>query len=388
MQFAGGITIVADYIIVGAGLAGSVMAERIACELNRKVLVVEERNHIAGNCYDEMDPTGILVHRYGPHIFHTDHEDVFRYLSRFTEWREYQHRVLGFIDGVKVPLPFNFNSMEKLLPEGLSRRIQDKLLERYRYGSRVPILELLNDEDPDVRFLADYVYRKVFLNYTVKQWGLRPEEIDPEVTARVPVVLSRDDRYFTDTYQGVPREGYTRMIQRMLNHENIKLLLNTRHSEVLELRDDKFHFMGREFQGRVIFTGKIDELFNYSHGRLPYRSLDLHFERLDTEWFQEAATVNYPNDYDFTRITEFKHLHPAESEKTVTLREYPCKHDEGNDPYYPVFTDESRRMYEKYRKLAEKIDNLTLLGRLAEYRYYDMDDVVKRALEVFQEEIR
>jgi len=377
-----------DYIIVGAGLAGSVMAERIASVMDEKVLVVEGRNHIGGNCYDERDENGILIHRYGPHIFHTDHEDVFRYLSRFTEWREYQHRVLGFIDGVKVPLPFNFNSMEKLLPEGLSRRIQEKLLERYSYGSRVPILELLNDEDPDVRFLADYVYRKVFLNYTVKQWGLRPEEVDPEVTARVPVVLSRDDRYFSDRYQGVPREGYTGMIQKMLGHDNIKVLLNTRHSEVLELRDGKFFFLGDEFQGRVIFTGKIDELFSYAHGRLPYRSLDLQFEGLDVEWFQEAATVNYPNDYDFTRITEFKHLHPVRSDGTVILREYPCSHDEGNDPYYPVFTGESRGMYEGYLELAGEIENLTLIGRLAEYRYYDMDDIVKRALEVFEEDIR
>lgn len=377
-----------DYIIVGAGLAGSVMAERIANELDGKVLVVEERNHVAGNCYDERDENGILVHRYGPHIFHTDHEDVFRYLSRFTEWREYQHRVLGFIDGVKVPLPFNFNSMEKLFPPSLFHRIQEKLLERYAYGSRVPILELSGEDDPDVRFLADYVYRKVFLNYTVKQWGLRPEEIDPAVTERVPVVLSRDDRYFHDKYQAVPREGYTQMIRRMLNHRNIKLLLNTKHSEVLELRDGGFNFMGREFHGRVIFTGKIDELFNYTFGRLPYRSLDLHFERLDLEWFQEAATVNYPNDYDFTRITEFKHLHPVKTDRTVTLREYPCSHDERNDPYYPVFTEESQKMYREYRKLAEEIGNLTLLGRLAEYRYYDMDDVVKRALEVFEGEVR
>ncbi len=377
-----------NYIIVGAGLAGAVMAERIADELDERVLVIERRNHIGGNCYDERDENGIIIHRYGPHIFHTDYREVFQYLSRFTEWREYQHRVLGSIDGRLVPLPFNLASMRELLPESLSRRFEEKLLERYPHGARVPILELMEEDDPDLRFLADYIYRKVFLNYTMKQWGLKPEEIDPEVTGRVPVVLSNDDRYFQDTYQAVPLWGYTGMIGRMLDHPNIKLMLNTSHDEVLELRDGRIFFMGSEFRGKLVFTGKIDELFNYRYGELPYRSLEFRFEAHDMEWFQEAATINYPNDYDYTRITEFKHLHPVRSDRTVIVKEYPCSHVRGeNEACYPIFTEETREMYRRYLELAGDYDNLVLVGRLAEYRYYDMDDIVKRSLEVFRERI-
>lgn len=280
-----------NYIIVGAGLAGAVMAERIADELDERVLVIERRNHISGNCYD-------------------------------------------------------------------------------------------------LRFLADYIYRKVFLNYTMKQWGLKPEEIDPEVTGRVPVVLSNDDRYFQDTYQAVPLRGYTGMIGRMLDHPNIKLMLNTSHDEVLELRDGSIFVMGSEFRGKLVFTGKIDELFNYRYGELPYRSLDFRFEAHDMEWFQEAATINYPNNYDYTRITEFKHLHPVRSERTVIVKEYPCSHVRGeNEACYPIFTEETREMYRRYLELAADYDNLVLVGRLAEYRYYDMDDIVKRSLDVFREMI-
>lgn len=377
-----------NYIIVGAGLAGSVMAERIASQLGEKVLVIERRNHIGGNCYDEVDDNGILVHRYGPHIFHTDHREVFEYLSGFTEWREYQHRVLGFIDGSKVPLPFNLNSLRMLLPPSLAERLEEKLVREYSFGERLHIMDLMRCGDPDIEFLAEYVYMKVFLNYTVKQWGLKPEDIDLEVTGRVPIVLSRDDRYFNDRYQGVPRDGYTAMIGRMLDHPGIKLMLNTSHEEVLELRDGRIHFMGSEFRGKVIFTGKIDELFGYRYGELPYRSLDLRFESLDMEWFQEAATVNYPNDYDFTRITEFKHIHPADSRRTTVLREYPCRHIDGeNEACYPVFTDETRANYERYLELAREFEDLILIGRLAEYRYYDMDDIVLRALRVFEEMI-
>jgi len=377
-----------NYIIVGAGLAGAVMAERIADELDERVLVIERRNHIGGNCYDERDENGIIIHKYGPHIFHTDYREVFEYLSRFTEWREYQHRVLGSIDGRLVPLPFNLTSMRELLPESLSRRLEEKLLEKHPHGARVHILELMEEDDPDLRFLADYIYRKVFLNYTMKQWGLKPEEIDPEVTGRVPVVLSNDDRYFQDTYQAVPLRGYTGMIGRMLDHPNIKLMLNTSHDEVLELRDGSIFVMGSEFRGKLVFTGKIDELFNYRYGELPYRSLDFRFEAHDMEWFQEAATINYPNNYDYTRITEFKHLHPVRSDRTVIVKEYPCSHVRGeNEACYPIFTEETREMYRRYLELAADYDNLVLVGRLAEYRYYDMDDIVKRSLDVFREMI-
>ena len=380
-----------DCIVVGSGFTGSVIAERIATCLNKKVLIIEKRDHIGGNCYDYRTKEGIIVHKYGPHLFHTNYKDVFDYLSNFTDWQIYHHKVLAFIDGKKVPIPFNFNSIEMLFPNNLAERLINKLLSKYSYDSKVPILELKKEDDKDLKFLAEFIYEKVFKNYTAKQWGKKPEEIDPEVTARVPIFIGRDDRYFNDKYQAVPMEGYTKIFERMLNHPNIKLLLNTDFREVMKVDLDtkKIYFLGQEFKGKVIFTGMIDELFEYKFGELPYRSLDLKFETLETEYFQEVATVNYPNNYDFTRITEFKHIHPVKVNKTIILKEYPKDYNPEKDiPYYPVFTEENRGLYYKYKELADKFENLILVGRLAEYRYYDMDDVVKRALEVFEEKVK
>ncbi len=380
-----------NYIIVGSGFAGSIIGERIANVLNQKVLIIEKRNHIGGNCYDYKDENGIIIHKYGPHLFHTDFKEVFDYLSHFTDWNIFHHRVLAFIDGKKVPIPFNFNTIEQLFPQELARKLEEKLLNRYKYGSKVPILELKKEEDKDLKFLADFIYEKVFKNYTAKQWGLNPKELDPQVTARVPIYISKDNRYFTDKYQAIPKEGYTKIFERMLNHPNIKIMLNTDFKEVIniDLENKKIYFMGQEFKEKLIFTGMIDELFNFKYRYLPYRSLDLRFETVEEEYFQEAPVVNYPNDYDFTRITEFKHIHPAKSEKTTILKEYPKSYKPNIDiPYYPVFTLENQEVYNKYKEEAEKIENLILIGRLAEYKYYDMDDVIKRALEVFEEKVR
>lgn len=380
-----------NYIIVGSGFSGTVIAERIANVLNKKVLIIEKRNHFGGNCYDYKDDHGIIVHKYGPHLFHTNYKEVWDYLSNFTELRIYHHRVLAFVDGKNVPLPFNLNSLYEVFPRSLAERLEQKLLSKYEYGFRVPILELKKAEDHDLQFLANYVYEKIFVNYTAKQWGKKPEEIDFEVTARVPVVISRENRYFADKYQGVPKEGYTKIFERMLSHPNIKILLNTDFKEVLKVdcETKKIYFLGQEFRGKLIFTGMIDELFGYKFGVLPYRSLNLTFEILKKEYFQEVAVVNYPNDYDFTRITEFKHIHPVETKKTTILKEYPKSYTPDKDiPYYPIFTEEARESYLKYKKFAEGFDNLILVGRLAEYRYYDMDDVVKRAFEVFEEKVR
>lgn len=378
-----------DYIIIGSGFAGSVIAERIANKLNKKVLIIEKRNHIGGNCYDYRTKDGIIVHKYGPHLFHTNNKQVFDYLSNFTDWDIYHHRVLAFIDGKKVPIPFNFNSMKMLFPEVLANRLIEKLLNRYSYGSKVPILELKNENDPDLKFLADFIYEKVFKNYTAKQWNKKPEEIDPEVTARVPIFVGTDDRYFTDKYQAVPKEGYTKIFENMLNHPNIKLMLNTDFKEVINIdfENRKIYLFGQKFKGKLIFTGMIDELLNYKFGKLPYRSLELKFETLEREYFQEVATVNYPNNYDFTRITEFKHIHPVDTSKTTILKEYPKEYKEGDTPYYPVFTLENRQRYNQYREEIEKFSQIIPVGRLADYRYYDMDDIVEKALNVFEDKV-
>jgi len=375
-----------NYIVVGAGLAGSVMAERIATQLNETVLVVDKRNQIAGNCFDEKDDNGIIIHKYGPHLFHTDNEDVWKYLSRFTSWRYYQHRVLAEIDGRKIVIPLNFNSIDDLFSKGVSEKLQESLLSRFQMNSRVSILELKRLQDPNIQLFTDFAYEKVFLNYTMKQWGLKPEQIQPQVTARVPIVIGRDDRYFQDKFQGVPILGYTKMIQNILKHRNIKLLLNTDFKEIAQVRNNHIYFLGKKFKGKIIYTGAIDELFDYKVGVLPYRSLRIDFHSLPQGLYQNTATVNYPNNYEFTRITEYKHIHPVSSDKTTISLEYPQQFEhEKNERFYPVFTEDSKRQYKRYFTYSKRFKNLHLLGRLAEYEYFDMDDVISRALKIFKE---
>ncbi|MBR1396487.1 MAG: UDP-galactopyranose mutase [Selenomonadaceae bacterium] len=374
-----------DVIIVGAGFAGSVLAERLASQKNKSVLVIERRNHIGGNCFDERDDNGILIHKYGPHLFHTDDEEVWKYLSQFTDWHVYHHHVLAMIDGQIVPLPFNLNTLHKLFPTPLANKLETALLNRYDYNTKVPILKLKQSTDKDLRYLADYVYEKIFLHYTEKQWNLSPENIEGAVTARVPVFVGRDDRYFNDRFQAVPTKGYTAIFKNMLNHKNIKLMLNTKFSDVMKIDDGKILFLDQPFNGQVIYTGQLDDLFDEKFGALPYRSVEMKFETVATDNYQPAATVNYPNNYDFTRITEFKKIHPSNSAVTTILKEYPQDYERGkNTPYYPIFTDENKSRYEQYAAEVNKISNLTAVGRLAEYRYYDMDDIVKRALDVFK----
>jgi len=379
-----------DYIVVGAGFAGSVIAERVANKLNKKVLTIEKRNHIGGNCYDEKDENNILIHKYGPHLFHTDYKEVFDYLSNFTEWEIYNHKVLAYIDGKKVPIPFNFNTLYEVFPRSLAQKLEKALLEEYEYNTKVPILELKKSKNKELQFLADYVYEKIFVNYTAKQWGMKPEEIDSAVTARVPIFIGRDDRYFNDKYQALPKKGYTKLFQNMLNNKNIKIMLNTDFKEVLniDIENKKIYLLNQEFKGKLIFTGMIDELCEYKFGELPYRSVDMKFEIIDKEYYQEVATVNYPNNYDFTRITEFKHIHPIKTDKTTILKEYPQEYiKDKNTPYYPIFTEENQKKYENYKEFLNNFKNIILVGRLAEYKYYDMDDIVKRALDVFEENI-
>jgi UDP-galactopyranose mutase len=375
-----------DYVIVGAGFTGSIMAEQITSVSDKKVLIIEKRNHIAGNCFDYKDENNILIHKYGPHLFHTSNQKVWDYLSKFTEWQVYHHKVLAFIDGQKVPVPFNLNTLYKLFPSSTAKKLEEKLLENFPFNSKIPILELKQSNDSDLIFLADFVYDKIFLNYTAKQWGMKPEDLDSAVTARVPVFIGKDDRYFNDTFQAIPKHGYTKLFEHILDNKNIKIMLKTDSKEVLNIKNEKFYLFGNEFNGKVIYTGQIDELFDYRFGELPYRSVEMKFETLENDYFQEAATVNYPNNYTFTRITEFKHIHPVTSSKTTILKEYPQQHIQNKTtPYYPIFTKENQLKYQQYKEYSKQFTNLLLLGRLAEYKYYDMDDIVERVLEVIEE---
>ncbi|MBA3945007.1 MAG: UDP-galactopyranose mutase [Herpetosiphonaceae bacterium] len=356
-----------DYLVVGAGFAGSVIAERLARVAGKKVLIVDKRNHIGGNAYDHYDAAGILVHKYGPHIFHTNSKDVFDYLSQFTAWRQYQHRVLGVVDGQFVPIPINLDTVNTLY--GLS--LTSFQLEEW-FASVAEKREVIRtSEDVVVSKVGRELYEKFFRGYTRKQWGLDPSELDASVTARVPTRTNRDDRYFTDTYQAMPLHGYTRMFEKMLDHPNISILLNTDYRDVESFIP----------YGEMIYTGPVDTFFDNCYGKLPYRSLEFKFETHDTKVFQPTGTVNYPNDYAYTRISEFKYLTGQEHSKTSIVYEYPQA--EG-DPYYPVPRPENAELYKKYHALADVTAGVHFVGRLATYKYYNMDQVVAQALKVFK----
>ncbi len=355
-----------DYLIVGAGFAGSILAERLARGLGKQVLLVDRRSHIAGNAYDHYDDAGILVHKYGPHIFHTNCREVFDYLSRFTGWRQYQHRVLASVDGQLVPIPINLDTINQLYGLNLNSFEMDKFLAE-RAEKRENIR---TSEDVVVNKVGRELYEKFFRGYTRKQWGLDPSELDAQVTARVPTRTNRDARYFTDTYQAMPRQGFTRLFGNMLDHPNIKIMLNTDYREVKEM------ISWRE----MIYTGPIDEYFNYEHGKLPYRCLEFKHETLNQEFLQPVAVINYPNEHSYTRVTEFKHLTGQENSKTSVVYEYPRA--EG-DAYYPIPRAENAELYKKYQALAEAADGVRFVGRLATYRYYNMDQVAAQALTVF-----
>ncbi|MDF3077273.1 MAG: UDP-galactopyranose mutase [Sphingobacteriaceae bacterium] len=356
-----------DYLIVGAGFAGSVLAERLATVANKKVLIIDKRNHIAGNAYDHYDDAGILVHKYGPHIFHTNSKDVFDYLSLYTEWRNYQHRVLACVDGQMFQMPINLNTINAMY--GLN--LNSDQLEDFFASRAEKVKEVRTSEDVVVSKVGRELYEKFFKGYTKKQWDLDPSELHASVTARVPTRTNKDDRYFTDTYQAMPLHGYTRMFEKMLNHPNIKIMLNTDYKEVMNEISYK----------KLIFTGPVDEYFDYRFGKLPYRSINFKFETLDQEKFQETGTINYPNDYGFTRITEFKYLSGQKNPKTSIVYEFPTA---DGDPYYPIPKADNAELYKKYQTLADQLENTYFVGRLATYKYYNMDQVVAQSLATFK----
>lgn len=376
-----------DSIIIGSGFAGAVAADVLAREQGKKVLVIEKRPHIGGNCYDEKEEHGILIHKYGPHIFHTNKKEVYDYLSRYTEWYDYSHEVVGYIQDCYMPVPFNLNTLKLVYGAEKAAALEEKLINAYGKESRVPILKLRENQDKEIQEIAEFVYQNIFLHYTMKQWGQKPEEIDASVTGRVPVLISYDNRYFQDTYQGMPKDGYTPLFEKMLAHENITVMTNLDASEVLSFREDGIFFEHQKFSGDVIYTGAIDELFDCQYGRLPYRSLDFVFEYLQQESYQPKAVVNYTVSEDYTRITEYKKLTGQSSDGTTIMKEYPCQYTgkEGQIPYYAILNAENIELYEKYRKLTTKYPKMHLLGRLAEYKYYNIDAIVERALTISRE---
>ncbi|MDR2667346.1 MAG: UDP-galactopyranose mutase [Holosporales bacterium] len=361
-------------LVVGAGLSGSVVARKIVEELDESVVVIDSRNHIGGNSYDYRDDvTGIVVHKYGPHIFHTNNKEVWDFISRFTKWRPYQHKVHGFVDGQFVPIPFNLNSLRMVFPRVLADKIENKLLDKIGFNKKVSILELRKVNDKDLEFLAQYIYEKIFLEYTIKQLGLSPNEIDSSVFGRVPIYISRDDRYFQDKYQGIPLNTYTEMFRKMLEHPDIKVELKTPFDKAMKYE-------------RLFWTGSVDEFFDYTFGVLPYRSVVFDFLTFNQEKFQAVASVNnYPTNYDFTRMTEYKHFLADWSDKTIVSCEYPIDFSIGkNDRIYPIANNDNIALCEKYIDLAKRLPNVYFFGRLGDYKYYDMDEAAERAFEVFK----
>lgn len=356
-----------DYLIVGAGFAGSVLAERLASQLHKRMLIIDKRPHIAGNAFDHYNEGGILVHRYGPHIFHTNSKEVFDYLSQFTAWRPYEHRVLASVDGQLVPMPINLDTINKLY--GLS--LTSFEVEDFFKSVAEDVSPVRTSEDVVVSKVGRELYEKFFRNYTRKQWGMDPSELDKSVTSRVPVRSNRDDRYFTDTFQAMPLHGYTSMFEKLLAHPNIKIMLNTDYHEILDLIPFR----------EMIYTGPVDEYFGFCFGKLPYRSLEFKHETLDALVHLPAAVVNYPNEHAYTRITEFKYLTGQQHPKTSVVYEYPKA--EG-DPYYPVPRPENAAIYNQYKKLADATPGVHFVGRLATYKYYNMDQVVAQALTLFK----
>lgn len=373
-------------LIIGLGFAGSVLARTLA-DAGFSVTAFEKRAHIGGNMFEYERANGVRVHMYGPHLFHTNLDSIYDFLTKFSDFYPYSHSVLGVINGEKVPIPFNFTSIDTLFPPKKANILKTKMKNSFPDANRVIISDLLSNNDPDIRKLGVFIYDNVFVNYTAKQWGIPINNIDSKVINRIPVVIGTDDRYFSDSVQAMPLNGYTPLFEKMLAHPNIGIHLNSDAFIRMRLHSDsgKILLDGTPFDGPVCYTGALDELFDYALGALPYRSLDLQFEDLAVDSYQDTPVVNYPNDELFTRITEFKHITLQDvPNHTTILKEYPLPYQPGGNfmPFYPIHSADSKKKYQDYLNLSRKYHDLYLCGRLAEYKYYNMDAVISRALSI------
>lgn len=354
-----------DYLIVGAGFSGATCARALA-DAGKRCLVIDRRDHIGGNAYDRFDDHGVLIHEYGPHIFHTNSEKIFNWLSRFTEWRSYEHRVRAVVNGVEYPIPINRTTINKLYGLDLDEAGVAKFLD----GVRTSCEKIATSEDAVLSAVGPELCDLFFRGYTKKQWGLDLSQLDASVASRIPTRTNDDDRYFTDRFQAMPKEGYTVMFERMLDHPLIDVRVGTAFDR---------HVDGSIERNATIYTGSIDEYFGYQYGALPYRSLRFEHLHLNGGLSQSVGTVNYPNDHEWTRVTEFRHLTGQEHEGTSVVREYPSAHGE---PYYPIPNPETDELYGLYRSMAEGVRNVYFVGRMAQYRYYNMDQAVAAALKL------
>ncbi len=375
-----------DILIVGAGFAGSIIAREFA-NIGKKILIIEKRNHIAGNMYEKKLENNVRAHVYGPHIFHTNKKYIFDYIKQYSDFYFYELRVTGLVDNTLIPIPFNFKSLELLFNEEDSKIIIDKLKIYFPDQKTVSVIELINHNDIIIRNFGDFVYNKVYVNYVAKQWNVTIDKIEASVINRVPIVLSYDDRYFQDQYQFMPKEGYTNLFENMLHHDNIDIHLNTKANSLIKISDDKIIFDDKIFNGILVYTGAIDELLNYKYGALPYRSLDLHYESYDMNYYQASAVVSHPNDAKYTRITEFKYLtNQFIDGKTSILKEYPLAYDYKNEesiPFYAIMNKENIAKHQDYINSVKNIKNLYFCGRLADYKYYNMDEIIAKSLDFF-----
>jgi len=377
-----------DIIVVGCGYAGSTMARKFADD-GKSVLILEKRNHVAGNMYDSLDGSGILVHKYGPHILHMCKESTLDFLSRYSEFVPYEHTVNAEIDGIEVPLPFNLTAIDRLFDADKATQLRHELIKIYGIGNKVPILEMLDSTNAYLNQLASFIYEKVFLHYTTKMWGLKPDEIDPKVTARVPIHISYDNRHFTSPIQVMPKHGFTKLFENMLIHANIEIRLSTDGLGHIKLDSGKIYYDGTEFTGTVVYTGTIDALFDFRYGELPYRSLYFEHETHSIGRLQESTVLNWPDARPATRRTENKLLvcQPDVPGVTSTIVEYPGEYKRADvkwsEPYYPILHPDNEELYAKYKRMAEEYRNLIMVGRLAEYKYYNMEDIIQRAIEAY-----